>query len=273
MKPLFSLTITKGIREVVFQYRPISFVGFCFRKEKHTFLYRGEMKNGRPDGWGQWRGTQRKEDQLLFFQYFLFYSPFLLFRWQFSWRIACRILERRTSTGTLQLMRERKWYVLSLPLFLSSCLSLSLFLLVSLSLYSVFQTICVSFFSLRFSHVLSGNIFSAVIIGYCSMRTSNWRYLQTLLFPFSSCFFLTITLSLVHSCLPRDEYDGVLTFGVCSVECCISGDFYEVATIVPSLCLSVCLSISLILSFFSKNFILFLSWLFNFQLFFFSIFL
>jgi hypothetical protein len=52
---------------------------------------------------------------------------------------------------------------------------------------------------------LIGNIFSAVVIGYCSMRTEDW------------------------SCLPeKDVNRGILTYGLVSVECCISGDFYRV---------------------------------------------
>ena len=50
-----------------------------------------------------------------------------------------------------------------------------------------------------------GNIFSAVMVGWCSMRTEAW------------------------TCLPKDEFDvGTITFGVASVECCVSGDFYQV---------------------------------------------
>ncbi len=59
--------------------------------------------------------------------------------------------------------------------------------------------------SLSLLFTFTGNIFSAVIVGYCTMRTDDW------------------------TCMPKDDLnDGILRYGLVSVECCISGDFYQV---------------------------------------------
>mmetsp|Transcript_26690 Transcript_26690/g.41615 ORF Transcript_26690/g.41615 Transcript_26690/m.41615 type:complete len:902 (-) Transcript_26690:484-3189(-) len=120
------------VREVVFQYRPLmNGFGLCWSVSRHTFLYRGEMVNGRPNGWGQWRDDSFYGESLT--GYWKDGQPFGPFN-------SCE-------KGT-------------------------------------------------------GNIFSAVIVSYCSMRTEDWK------------------------CLPEDEREGPLTFGLACVECCISGDFY-----------------------------------------------
>ena len=41
------------VREVVFEYRPLTKVLTC--SAPNTFMYRGEWKDGRPSGWGEWR--------------------------------------------------------------------------------------------------------------------------------------------------------------------------------------------------------------------------
>ena len=53
------------LREVVFEYRPLLQWFTC--SSPHTFVYRGQWKDGRPSGWGEWRDDSFYGESLIGF--------------------------------------------------------------------------------------------------------------------------------------------------------------------------------------------------------------